>query len=86
MKLILRITGIFLAALALIILLLVVLDYSYVLRGFQVVYLSGHTTAYIDDYPNLKTVQLLQEIIIGPGQNTVNTIPPHLPKNFRKPI
>jgi len=54
MKLILRITGIFLAALALIILLLVVLDYGYVLRGFQVVYLSGHTTAYIDDYPEFK--------------------------------
>src|SRR5680860_1383656 len=54
MKLILRITGIFLAALAFIILLLVILDYGYVLRGFQVVYLSGHTTAYIDDYPEFE--------------------------------
>lgn len=50
MKLILRITGIFLAALAFIILLLVILDYNYLFRGFQVIYLSGHTTAYIDDY------------------------------------
>jgi len=54
MKLILRITGIFLAALALIMLLLVVFDYGYVLRGIQVVYLSGHTTAYIDDYPEFE--------------------------------
>lgn len=54
MKLILRITGIFLAALAFIILLLVILDYNYLLRGFQVIYLSGHTTAYIDDYPEFE--------------------------------
>ena len=54
MKLILRITGIFLAAIAFIILLLVILDYSYVLRGIQVIYLSGHTTAYIDDYPEFE--------------------------------
>jgi len=30
------------------------LDYSYVLRGIEVVYLSGHTTAYIDDYPEFE--------------------------------
>ena len=31
-----------------------ILDYSYVLRGIQVVYFSGHTTAYIDDYPEFE--------------------------------
>lgn len=32
-------------------LLLFIFDYEYILRGLQVVYFKGHTTAYIDDYP-----------------------------------
>jgi len=78
MKLILRITGIFLAALALIILLLVVLDYSYVLRGIQVIYLSGHTTAYIDDYPEFenRTIAAGKNIQPWPEHGQINTATP----------
>ncbi len=63
MKLILRITGILIAALAFISLLLVILDYNYLFRGFQVIYFSGHTTAYIDDYPEF------ENRIISAGNN-----------------
>lgn len=57
MKKIARILGYILAFLLLIVLLLFLFDYDYVLRGAKVIYLSGHTTAYIDDYthfPNRK--------------------------------
>jgi len=78
MKLILRITGIFLAALAFIILLLVILDYGYVLRGFQVVYLSGHTTAYIDDYPEFenRTIKAGNNTQPWPEHGQYNTAAP----------
>ena len=29
-------------------------DYEYILKGVRVVYLTGHTTAYIDDYPKFE--------------------------------
>jgi CubicO group peptidase (beta-lactamase class C family) len=78
MKLILRITGIVLAALAFIILLLMILDYSYVLRGIQVVYLSGHTTAYIDDYPEFenRTIAAGNNAQLWPEHNQYNTATP----------
>ncbi len=28
-----------------------IFDYDYILKGIRVVYFTGHTTAYIDDYP-----------------------------------
>lgn len=34
-----------------IILLLYIFDYGYILKGIRVVYFTGHTTAFIDDYP-----------------------------------
>jgi CubicO group peptidase (beta-lactamase class C family) len=34
-----------------IIILLYIFDYGYILRGLRVVYFTGHTTAFIDDYP-----------------------------------
>jgi CubicO group peptidase (beta-lactamase class C family) len=34
-----------------IVLLLYVFDYGYILRGMRVVYLTGHNSAFIDDYP-----------------------------------
>ena len=37
--------------LGLIIILLYVFDYGYILRGVRIVYLTGHKTAFIDDYP-----------------------------------
>ena len=51
MKKALKILGAFLAVLVLAGFLLWVLDYGYIFRGLQVVYLKGHTTAYIDDHP-----------------------------------
>ncbi|MFN4761925.1 serine hydrolase domain-containing protein [Gillisia sp. Q332] len=51
MKITLRILGAFLVFILFGILLLYIFNYDYILRGFQVVYMQGHTTAYIDDYP-----------------------------------
>ncbi|MFD2822444.1 serine hydrolase domain-containing protein [Lacinutrix iliipiscaria] len=34
-----------------IIILLYIFDYDYILKGIRVVYFTGHTTAFIDDYP-----------------------------------
>tara|TARA_R110002049_G_scaffold28552_6_gene97833 strand:- start:1011 stop:2150 length:1140 start_codon:yes stop_codon:yes gene_type:complete len=31
-----------------------IFDYDYILKGIRVVYFTGHTTAYIDDYPNFE--------------------------------
>jgi CubicO group peptidase (beta-lactamase class C family) len=36
------------------ILLLYIFNYEYILKGLQVVYLKGHTTAYIDDHPEFE--------------------------------
>ncbi len=33
------------------VILLYIFDYDYILKGVRVVYMTGHTTAYIDDYP-----------------------------------
>ncbi len=40
---------------ALAIILLYIFDYDYILKGIRVVYLTGHTTAYIDDIPYFDT-------------------------------
>lgn len=46
-----KLLGILLSFFLLLLILLYAFDYDYILRGLQVVYLKGHTTAYIDDYP-----------------------------------
>ncbi|HSM63323.1 MAG TPA: hypothetical protein VK833_05240, partial [Gillisia sp.] len=51
MKLLLKIIGGFLATILLVVILLFIFNYDYILKGIQVVYLQGHKTAYIDDYP-----------------------------------
>ena len=51
MKKIIKIIGGFLATILLVVILLFLFDYDYILKGIQVVYLQGHKTAYIDDYP-----------------------------------
>ena len=33
---------------------LYITDYDYIIKGVRVVYLTGHTTAYIDDYPSFE--------------------------------
>ncbi len=40
----------FLISIATLIILLYVTDYNYILKGIRVVYFTGHTTAFIDDY------------------------------------
>ncbi|MBW1294014.1 serine hydrolase domain-containing protein [Aquimarina litoralis] len=40
----------FVAIIVLCVLLLYIFDYDYILKGVRVVYMTGHTTAYIDDY------------------------------------
>jgi len=37
---------------AIIVISLYITDYEYILKGVRVVYMTGHTTAYIDDYPH----------------------------------
>lgn len=51
MKITLKILGAFLIFIIFGILLLYIFNYEYILRGVQVVYMQGYTTAYIDDYP-----------------------------------
>ncbi|MCM4160180.1 serine hydrolase [Antarcticibacterium flavum] len=51
MKKIFKVAVIVIATLLFAALLLWALGYSYIFRGLQVVYLKGHTTAYIDDHP-----------------------------------
>lgn len=42
----------------LLILLAYLTDYDYILKGVRVVYMTGHTTAYIDDYPHFENMEL----------------------------
>jgi len=55
-----------------------ILDYSYVLRGIQVIYFSGHTTAYIDDYPEFenRTIAAGNNIQPWPEHAQYNTATP----------
>ena len=59
MKLFIKILGGILATLLLLVLLLHLFNYDYILKGIRVVYLTGHDTAYIDDYPEFanRTIQ-----------------------------
>lgn len=51
MKRLLKFLSFLLLGLLLIILALFIFDYDYLLKGIRVIYLKGHSTAYIDDYP-----------------------------------
>lgn len=42
----------------LLVLLAYLTDYDYILKGVRVVYMTGHTTAYIDDYPHFENMEL----------------------------
>ena len=54
MRLFLKIIGGLLAIILFVVILLYVFNYDYILKGIQVIYLKGHKTAYIDDYPEFK--------------------------------
>lgn len=51
MKFIKRLLGGLIGLILLCVVLLYIFDYDYILKGVRVVYLTGHTTAYLDDYP-----------------------------------
>lgn len=51
MKKFIKFLGILISIILLLVILLFIFNYNYILRGLQVVYFKGHTTAYIDDYP-----------------------------------
>jgi hypothetical protein len=42
----------------LLVLLAYITDYEYILKGVRVVYMTGHTTAYIDDYPHFENMEI----------------------------
>lgn len=43
---------------AIIVISLYITDYEYILKGVRVVYMTGHTTAYIDDYPHFENASI----------------------------
>lgn len=59
----------------LIVALLYIFDYDYVLKGVRVVYMTGHTTAYIDDYPHFDNRKIQKDNSISWDQHTgYNTV------------
>ncbi|AEE19045.1 serine hydrolase domain-containing protein [Dokdonia sp. 4H-3-7-5] len=55
---------------------LYITDYDYILKGVRVVYMTGHTTAYIDDYPSFEN-DIIQNGTVQPWEqhdayNTIN--------------
>ncbi|KAA1247627.1 serine hydrolase [Aquimarina sp. RZ0] len=65
MKIIKKILKGLLFLIGFIIVLLYIFDYDYILKGIRVVYMTGHTTAYIDDYPHF------DNRTIAKGKNTI---------------
>lgn len=48
----------FIGLLALVVITLYITDYNYILKGIRVVYLTGHTTAFIDDHVYFDNVEI----------------------------
>ena len=46
----------FFGILAILVVILYITDYEYIIKGVRVVYMTGHTTAYIDDHPYFENV------------------------------
>ncbi len=66
-----------LISLAGIILILYATDYNYILKGIRVVYLTGHTTAFIDDYTYFDNRSIETKTIQEwPQANSYNSIKP----------
>lgn len=61
----------------LIVIVLYLTDYDYILKGVRVVYLTGHTTAYIDDHPNFENETIkAQTAQPWPKHQKYNTLQP----------
>jgi len=79
MRLFLKIFGGFLAIILFVVILLYIFNYDYILKGIQVIYLKGHKTAYIDDYPEFKNR------IIEADSSVISPWPTHKDYNETKP-
>ncbi|MAN59880.1 MAG: serine hydrolase [Flavobacteriaceae bacterium] len=73
-----KIIGWFLGILLLGVAALYIFDYSYILKGIRVVYLTGHTTAFIDDfeYFETETIHASPQAQPWPQHRKYNTIAP----------
>ena len=78
MKKIFRFVGFLFAILLLAILALYIFNYDYILKGIEVVYLTGHKTAYIDDYPEFdnRTIAAGDDFQPWPVSKEYNTAKP----------
>ncbi len=67
----------FIGIIILLVLLLYITDYGYILKGIRVVYLTGHTTAFIDDYTYFEndTVAASLNPQPWPFHKNINNIP-----------
>ncbi|WP_026836751.1 serine hydrolase domain-containing protein [Gillisia sp. JM1] len=79
MRLFLKIIGAFLATILLVVILLYLFNYDYILKGIQVIYLKGHNTAYIDDYPEF------ENRVIEADSSVTSPWPTHRNYNETKP-
>ena len=48
----------FIGIIVLLVAILYITDYEYIIKGVRVVYMTGHTTAYIDDYPHFENSEI----------------------------
>lgn len=66
----------FVIIIGVIILLLYIFDYGYILRGVRVVYFTGHSTAFIDDYPYFEndTIKKSSHPEPWPNHKNYNTV------------
>lgn len=56
---------------------LYITDYDYILKGVRVVYMTGHTTAYIDDHPHFENAMVVTSTPQPwPQHNAYNTVTP----------
>ena len=56
-------------SIGLIIISLYIFDYGYIIRGAQIVYFTGHKTAFIDDYPYFENDTIKKGAISNPWLN-----------------
>jgi CubicO group peptidase (beta-lactamase class C family) len=64
-----------LGLIAIIVIALYITDYDYILKGVRVVYMTGHTTAYIDDYPHFENAPIKNAAVQQwPLHSAYNTI------------
>lgn len=63
---------------ALLLIILYIFDYGYIIRGARIVYLTGHNTAFIDDYPYFEndTIANGNHIDPWPLHKNYNTVEP----------